>query len=315
MTKLDITTIILTYNEELHIRRCLENVCPFSKKVYVIDSPSNDRTAEIVREVGEFERSRCGADVELVEHKYPGNQAEQFNWSLDNCKIDTEWILRVDADEYCEPELIEEMGTKLPSLSQEVSAIVVPIGREFMGRRLHHGIVNGVSLTRMLRPGKVRYEASLMDEYMKVMEGETIMFDHAIVDASKIGLRAFVDKHNNYSSREAAMLLDAEFELRDSSTGSGQVDGEIAAEVMAKRAKKKKYAKMPLFWRSFGYFCYRYIAKLGFLDGKEGFCWDFFQGLWYRMLVDAKVYQAKKECGTDTAKLKNYIKNNWGIAL
>lgn len=37
--KLDITTFILTYNEELHIRRCFENVCPFSKKVYVIDSP------------------------------------------------------------------------------------------------------------------------------------------------------------------------------------------------------------------------------------------------------------------------------------
>ena len=47
---LDITTIVLTYNEELHIRRCLENVCSFSKKVYVVDSLSTDNTVEICKE-------------------------------------------------------------------------------------------------------------------------------------------------------------------------------------------------------------------------------------------------------------------------
>ena len=47
---LDITVIILTYNEEIHIRRCLENVTPFAKKVFVVDSPSTDRTVEICRE-------------------------------------------------------------------------------------------------------------------------------------------------------------------------------------------------------------------------------------------------------------------------
>ena len=39
MNKLDITTIILTYNEELHIRRALENDCTSSQKVFVKDSP------------------------------------------------------------------------------------------------------------------------------------------------------------------------------------------------------------------------------------------------------------------------------------
>lgn len=76
MKKLDVTTIILTYNEELHIRRCLENVCPFSKRVYVIDSPSTDRTVEICKEF---------PGVEVVVHKYPSNQAEQINRALDNC--------------------------------------------------------------------------------------------------------------------------------------------------------------------------------------------------------------------------------------
>lgn len=310
---LDITTIILTYNEEIHIRRCLENVCPFSKKVYVIDSPSTDRTVEICKEF---------TNVEVVVHKYPGDQAEQFNWALDNCKIDTDWILRVDADEYCESELITEMENKLPSLSSDVSAVVVPIGREFMGKRLHHGIVNGVCLTRLIRTGRARYELRLMDEYLKIYEGTTTKFEHSIVDASRIGLRAFVDKHNNYSSREASLLLDSEYNLCN---GFENDNPEYAKEVTAKRAQKIKYAKMPLFWRSFGYFIYRYIVKFGFLDGKEGFCWDFFQGLWYRMLVDGKVYEVRKNCELlgkkeeltqeEKDKVKRYIKQYWNISL
>lgn len=312
---LDITTIILTYNEEIHIRRCLENVCLFSKKVYVVDSPSTDKTAEICEE---FE------NVEVVVHKYPGNQAEQFNWALDNLKIETEWVLRMDADEYCTSELIEEMSQKLPSLDADVSAVVLPLGRAFMGRRLKHGIVNGVKMIRLFRYGKVHYEQRLMDEHLEVLEGKTINFRHHFVDDNRMSIRQFVDKHNNYSNREAAVLLDAQYGLNGFETEADST--EYAMEVAKKRAQKAKYAKMPLFWRSLGYFCYRYFFKLGFLDGKEGFCWDFFQGLWYRTLVDAKIYQCKKECGlvkkkpqqideADKTKVKAYIRKEWGIDI
>ena len=87
---MDITAIILTYNEELHLRRCLENVNQFAKKVYVIDSFSTDNTVGIAKSMG----------ATVVQHKWPGNQAEQFNWALENIEIDTEWIFRLDADEY-----------------------------------------------------------------------------------------------------------------------------------------------------------------------------------------------------------------------
>ena len=310
---LDITTIILTYNEELHIRRCLENVCPFSKKVYVIDSPSTDRTAEICREF---------PNAEVVVHKYPGNQAEQFNWALDNCEIGTEWVLRVDADEYCTPELIHEMQDKLPALPNEVSAVVLPLGRVFRGRLLKHSIVNGIKMIRLFRYGRVRYEQRLMDEHLEVMEGETVAFDNMFVDDNLMSIRGFIDKHNNYSSREAALLLDAEFELcpidnRDNDTA-------YAKDVATKRAQKARYAKMPLYWRSLAYFIYRYVVKLGFLDGRAGFEWDFFQGLWYRLLVDSKVAEVRRFVKsnkiatiTDEGKqrIKDYLKRNWNVSL
>ena len=51
---------------------------------------------------------------------------------------------------------------------------------------------------------------------------------------------------------------------------------------------------------------FRYILKGGFLDGKEGFIWHILQCFWYRMLVDAKVYELKKQCGWNEEKIKTY---------
>ena len=315
MNKLDLTTIILTYNEEIHIRRCLENVCSFSKKVYVIDSPSTDRTVDICAEF---------PDVEVVVHKYPGNQAEQFNWALDNLVIDTEWILRLDADEYLLPELVEELREKLPNMRESVSALSLSRARAYCGKILHHGIVNGIWITRIFRTGKARYERRLMDEHLLV-DGEIVRMKHQFVDDNRMTIGQFILKHEGYASREAALLLDAEYQLTD----TGALPPDYGEEVIKKRAQKERYARMPLFWRSFGYFLYRYIFRLGFLDGKEGFLWDFLQGWWYRTLVDAKVYEVRKWMMANNITrnaqgvlpqdskdaLKGYINKIWKIEL
>lgn len=298
---LDITTIILTYNEEIHIRRCLENVCAFSKRVVVVDSPSTDKTVDICEEF---------PNVDVIVHKYPGNQAEQFNWALDNLNIETEWILRLDADEYLMPELVEELQEKLPNMREGVSALSLSLARAYCGKILHHGIVNGIWITRIFRRGKARYEKRLMDEHLSV-EGEIVRMKHQFVDDNRMSIGMFTEKHNGYASREAALLLDAEYHLTDTSVMQ-QDHGE---EVEKKRAQKARYARMPLFWRAFGYFIYRYIIKLGFLDGKEGFLWDFLQGWWYRTLVDAKVFEIKKACGNDKEKMRAYLKQVYNISL
>ena len=53
------------------------------------------------------------------------------------------------------------------------------------------------------------------------------------------------------------------------------------------------FNRMPLFFRSLSYFVYRYIFRLGFLDGKEGFTFHFFQAFWYRMFIDMLVDEKK----------------------
>lgn len=292
--KLDLTVIILTKDEKIHIARCIENILPIAKKIYVVDCHSTDGTQKIALSLG----------AEVIEHDWPGNQAEQFNWALDNLDIDTEWILRLDADEYLSPELINELCTYLPSAPDDVNALVLPLGRAFMGRLLKHGIVNGVSMIRIFRRGKARYEKRIMDEHLQIICGRTHTCRHKFIDDNRMPIGSFIGKHNSYATREAILLLNEELNAKNSCNEDG-----YAKEVAAKRRQKASYNKMPLFWRAFAYFVYRYFFKLGFLDGKEGFIWDFMQGWWYRTLVDTKILEIKKACANDPAKIKAYIEN------
>ena len=87
-----LTVIILTYNEALHIERAIACVKPLASRIVVVDSYSNDRTEALAE--------GCGAEV--IQHCFI-NQARQMNWALENCGIDTDWILRLDADEIIGP--------------------------------------------------------------------------------------------------------------------------------------------------------------------------------------------------------------------
>ena len=297
---LDITVIILTYNEELHIRRCIENVKKFANEIYVIDSLSTDNTVLIAESLG----------AKVIPHKWPGNQAAQFNWALDNIDIKTEWILRLDADEYFLPELIEEMKEKVPTLGPDVTGITFKRRHIFLGRWMKRGTYP-VMILRMFRTGKAVCEQRLMDEHIELLEGENITFENDFVDENLNNLSWWAQKHVGYAVREAAELLDIEFNITGNDTG----ERNLSEKTLKKRKLKLKYAKKPLFWRSSAYFCYRYFFKLGFLDGKEGFMWHFLQGWWYRTLVDAKICEIKKACGNDKKRIQEHLKEHYNIVL
>lgn len=299
---LDVSVIILTYNEEIHIRRCLENVNRFASNVFLVDCFSTDKTVEIAKSLG----------ANVIQHAWPGNQAEQFNWALKNLVITTKWILRLDADEYLIPELIEELNQKLPALEDDVTGIIFNRRHIFMGKWMKRGIYP-VKLLRLFQTGKGVCEQRLMDEHIQLLEGRAVEFEHDFCDHNLNDLSWFCHKHVNYAIREAVDLLDIELDL----TGAAETDENmhISAQALSKRMKKHKYAKQPLFWRSFAYFCYRYFLKGACLDGKIGFIWTFLQGWWYRTLVDAKVFEIKQTCGTDKEKIKRYLKEHYNISL
>ena len=300
---LDLSVIILTYNEELHIRRCLENVVPIAKDIFIIDSYSTDKTLEIAKQY---------PNVHILQNKWENNYAKQFNWGLEHANISTQWVLRLDADEYLLPELVAELQEKLPALPDDVIGIIFNRRHIFMDKWMRRGIYP-VKLLRVFRYGKGKCEQRLMDEHIQLSEGRAVEFEHDFCDHNLNNLSWFCHKHVNYAIREAVDLLDIELDL----TGAAETDSnkEISPQALAKRMKKHKYAKQPLFWRSFAYFCYRYFLKGACLDGKVGFIWTFLQGWWYRTLVDAKVFEIKMKCGNDREKIKTLLKRDYNITL
>lgn len=294
---LDITVIILTYNEEIHIQRCIESVSSIAKEMFVVDCFSADKTKEIAQNLG----------ATVIQKKWPGNQAIQMNWALETLPITTKWVLRLDADEYLLPELIEELKQKLNDVNDEITGVVFKRRHIFLGKWMKHGIYP-VKLLRLFQYQKAICEQRWMDEHIQLLEGTSIEFEHDFVDHNLNNLMWFISKHNGYAIREA---IDEELSLLY--TTSSEV--KLSKQAEGKRRKKHQYAKQPLFWRSFAYFVFRYFFKLGFLEGKEGFLWHFLQGWWYRTLVDAKIYEIKKACGTDKEKIKIYLKKEYSIDI
>lgn len=303
MKELDLSVIVLTYNEELHIKRCLDNICPIAKAVYVIDSFSTDKTMEIAQSYDK---------VKILQNKWENNYAKQFNWGIEHAQIDTAWVLRLDADEYLLPELLEECAAKLPSLDENITGVVMKRRHIFLDKWMKRGTYP-VKMLRLWRNGASQCEQRLMDEHMELFYGEQVEFEHDFCDHNLNNLTWFVIKHANYAVREAADLLDIEYNLYGSSVSDDEKI--MNHQAKQKRSKKHAYAKQPLFWRSFAYFIYRYFFKLGFLEGKEGFLWHFLQGWWYRTLCDAKVYEIKKACGDDPKKIREYLKIKYGITI
>lgn len=297
---LEISVIILTFNEELHIERCINNAKEFASHIFLVDSFSTDKTVEIATKMGAV----------VYQNKWENNYARQFNWGLKNLPIDTEWIFRLDADEYLSDELIIEIKSQLPLLSEDISGIIFERKMIFLDKLIKRGMVK-MNMLRLFRNGHGICEDRWMDEHIILNRGKTIQFDHYFVDHNLNSIGWWTTKHNNYSIREAIDLLDTELDL----IGKTDENAILSKDAADKRAKKLKYSKMPLFWRSLFYFTYRYFCKFGFTEGKVGFLWHFLQGWWYRTLVDAKIFEIKKHCGNDLVKIKTFIKENYQINL
>jgi glycosyltransferase involved in cell wall biosynthesis len=183
---LSITAIVLTGNEEVHIERCLARIRTLVRRMIIVDSFSTDGTVALA--------TRLGAEV--VQRRFE-NQAEQFQWALDALAIDTEWVLRLDADEYFEPTALEEIATRLPTLPAEVTGVDFKRKFYFMDKWIKWGGYYPTILTRLWRTGAARIEQRWMDEHAILTRGRATLFERGdLVDENLAGIDAWMTKHN-----------------------------------------------------------------------------------------------------------------------
>lgn len=299
-----ITAVVLTYNEAIHIRRCIERLRPLADRIVIVDSFSDDGTAEIAAELG--------ADV--LQNSFV-NHARQFQWGIDNAGIESGWALRIDADEYLEPAAIAEIRERLDSLPESVGAVEFRRKVFFQGKWIRWGGFYNNVLTRLWRAGAARIEQRWMDEHVVVERGETIRFSRGdLVDDNLKDIGWWTDKHVGYSVRQMIEFINLEHpELLGAAAESASIRGKAKGRRFLRNGL---YARSPLYFRATAYYFLRYVLRLGFLDGRTGFVFHSMQGFWYFLLIDWQIDQARRLIGAEGIEgLREMLAQRHGIVL
>jgi glycosyltransferase involved in cell wall biosynthesis len=258
---MNLSVVIITFNEEANLGRTLASVKPLvadgKGEIIVVDSGSTDRTLEIAKSFG--------AKVFAEEWK---GFAAQKNSGID--KATGAWILSLDADEEIDPplqravhELLEALGG-LSALGKqavdhslstvattsdggiphaEFDGVWIPRKNEFLGRWIRHGGFWPDPKLRLFRRGRGKFESRAVHEDVQVNGTTRQIQSGALLHHSYPTLSDYIEHMNRYSSLGAEMVV---------------AEGKV------------RFSVINIALRPLATFVYNYFLRLGFLDGREG---------------------------------------------
>lgn len=298
-TKQSLSVIILSFNEAIHIRRAVQSALTVADDVLVVDSHSTDSTVYTAREAG----------ARVLRHKWV-NYATQFNWALCHGDIHSDWVMRLDADEYLSEDLARMLQEVLRDAKEDVGAFEVNLRIIFLGKEIRHGGGSSLWLTRLWRNGWAHCENRWMDEHIVLERGSIQRIKCSIIHHSLKTLSWWIDKHNGYATREALDVLRDVYDTNQSAGGSYTLNRQAARKRLT---KVLLYEKLPMQLRAWAYFAYRIIVRIGFLDGPRGILYHTLQGLWYRLLVDAKLTEVLITARRDGCSIPEAVERALGV--
>ncbi len=277
-----VAVIIITFNEEVNLPNALDSVIKWADQVFVIDSFSTDHTVEIAKSYG----------AEVCQNPFK-SVGEQRNWALNNLPIKGEWVFFLDGDEYLSEEIKQEISLTLRSVSEDMNGFLTKIRFEFLGRWLKHGGLYE-NLIRMIRKGKGLYiETSGWHEKM-VVNGKVGRLGSYIIHDDQKSLKEWVVKQSERIWNDANERLNEQ-------KGTGKSipsDKKEAITIEGGRSRWLRnmvFLRLPAKWRPFSQFFYRYILRIGFLDGWQGFIFHILFQFWYPLMVEAMCLQLKQK--------------------
>jgi glycosyltransferase involved in cell wall biosynthesis len=264
---LPVTVIIPVRNEARNLPRCLAALREVGE-IYVVDSQSRDETCSIAESSG----------AKVVQFHYEGGWPKKRQWAMDSLPIAFDWILLLDADEVLTAELAAEIRTAIKN--PDVAAYRICLQMYFLGKLLRHGDASFWKVS-LFRKGKARFECRLKDQDSSmadmevhehvIADGPTASLRHPLVHHNVESLARYIQKHNEYSNWEAQVLLQQDPE--------GE---EMRPDFFGTQAQRRRWLKRRLY-RLPGspvlLFFYRYVFRLGFLDGIPGLIYCGFQAV------------------------------------
>ncbi|MCU1300669.1 MAG: hypothetical protein JWQ87_953 [Candidatus Sulfotelmatobacter sp.] len=275
-----VTVVIPTRNEARHLARCLGAVKRFSE-VYVVDSQSTDSTVEVARAFG----------AKVMQFHYHGGWPKKRQWALDSLPFENDWVLLLDADEVLTSDLADEIEGAIRDGNRLGFWIFLRIS--FLGKELRFG-GNGFWKLSLFRRGKGHFECRLkeQDHSMSdievhehiVLNGPAGKLRHPLPHHNVESLARYLTKHNEYSNWEAKVLLQA----------TGQND-ELPPALFGNQAQRRRWLKkrfLGLPGSPILFFVYKYVLRLGFLDGAPGLIYCALQSTHF-FHIKAKMYELK----------------------
>lgn len=294
---LDLTIILLTYNEEKNLPGCLESLEGIPANVFVVDSYSTDSTIDILKE----------KKISHVQHPFV-NYAVQRNWSQANEPFQSTWVMHLDADERLSDELRDWLIHGFPS-EKNADGFIFSRRAVFMGKWMRFGGHYPNRYLKLYKKTHGKCEDKAYDQHFVSSGHKKIIPGRDVINILSDNLGRFIERHNTWSLMEAIEIL--------KESKSGEVRSSLTGNPIERKRwlKNNMFEKLPLFSRSFLYFLYRYFFRLGFLDGRQGLVFHVLQGFWFRFLVDAKVYEIRKEMREERKSLAEVLQSKYNITL
>lgn len=270
-----ISVLVLTYNEGRNLEACLESASSVAGEIFVVDSGSNDGTVDVAK--------RHGAEV--ITHAFE-THAKQWNWALRSLPFSREWTLCLDADHRVTVELADEIAGLFGdgvSLS-DVDGFYIRRRQIFRGKWIKHGGYYPKYMLKLVRHDRSWCDERELIDFRLYVKGSTRLLRHDVIEANEneADISFWIAKHNRFAS------VQAREEMRRARDGGAWAVTPSLLGTPDQRVLwlKDRWYRMPLYVRPFIYFFYRYVLRLGFLDGKQGFVFHFLQAFWYRLVVD-----------------------------
>ena len=187
-----VSAVIISKNEETHITRCLESLA-WADEILVVDAQSTDRTVTICEKSGSTWQSK----VRVIVRPWSGFR-DQRNFSIREAKND--WVLVVDADEECSPELAARIRE---ILSQGAPCKYWKVRRVeyFLGKPIEYGIWNPSYQDRFFHRTDVEYTNEI-HEY-PVFPSPPQSIHEPLHHAPDFAPDKFLEKMNKYTTIEA----------------------------------------------------------------------------------------------------------------
>lgn len=265
--KLKITVLIMTQNEEKNIGYLLDSIHDYFDQIIITDSYSTDNTLSIINKY---------KNVELYENNFI-SWADQRNWILNNTKINNDIVFFLDADEVISNTFIYELKNKL---NEEFDSIAMNFNMFFMGKHIKFSYGHP-TVPRIFHKNNLIFYSDGAREYANYQK-KIVTMNTPVHHEDHKGITYWIEKHNSNATREAILHFETDFKSEVNLSLSNKIKSIL---------RKKVWYSIPIIIRPSLYFFYRYIIRLGFMDGVEGFYYCFLHAFWYRILIDIKIHE------------------------